>query len=313
MRTRPQRTRCGFTLIELLVVVAIIAVLIGLLLSAVQAARKSANKAKCQNNLHNLGIAFHNERSTTGAHFATSSWKGALNPYVENVSKIYNCPEDLRLIAVSGGDAAAYIRVIGPPPYANMGNSTVFPIGSTSPRSRPSTRVPLTVPGSSAIEFELTPSNNNDFDDLVLLLEPQPNGTTRVTYAKGDGGGTGNFGGYKYELLDSDMNVISSNFTHGQSSDVLATSSYGMNASAHKLSFDDGGKVLLVEYTKSLASVVGSGAADIPNWSTLCQPRHTQRLNVLYYDGHVEMNSAKDIDPADTTINFEKWVPTNGP
>ncbi len=95
------RTRRGFTLIELLVVVGIIAVLIALLLPAVQMVREAVNRAKCANNLKQLGLALHHYHDVHGSFppavldggdpYSLYRWSAhtRLLPYIEQAN-LYN-------------------------------------------------------------------------------------------------------------------------------------------------------------------------------------------------------------------------------
>lgn len=223
--------RKGFTLVELLVVIAIIGVLVGLLLPAVQAARESARRMQCSNNLKQMGLAMHNYESTykklpsamMGSNSRTGqpsgeqddgySWAVAILPFLEQSSLYSQLDATTRAAGIPLGTYGALKRYRS----ANPSNP-VIPGGQTKVAvfRCPSSGLPDIVPATWTIPgaANAVPPNAN-----------QPCVGYATNDYKGAGGSNRGDFGVLHKLWENPSNTAFGDITDGLSNTLLIAES----------------------------------------------------------------------------------------
>ena len=303
----------GLSLVELLVVISIIAILLALLLPAVHIVRESARKIHCANNLHEIGIAYgHRNSRKINIPLRAAGWMSELRPYSQEQGPIYTCPSAVRKEDDPADEAVGWILL------------TRHPGGTIRIECQPGPhcRIKSGEFGSAlyALVFEWH-DRGGDWDDYVLRFESLGDGLIRVACLENDRGSSpspqvqagGSFSSEYYALDGSRVLSVSRGEMPGASAEYpgyRTKADYGMNNRAHCL-IQDAQKILVVEYEKVVAYVVGLDAIDI--WSEEVAPRHLRSLNVLYVDGHVDSQTPISIDPEVPSIHNRLWRPRSDP
>jgi prepilin-type processing-associated H-X9-DG protein len=302
----------------LLVVISIIAILMMLLLPAVQASREAARKAECANHLHQIGIAFAKWNTTNQRTIQAQGWMGSLRPHLEEKASMYYCPSKERDEGNLWDQGMGVVEL------------TRHPGGMRTIEAQPGPHCRVKAGEFGSGNFDLLfefDMNGGDWDDTVYRFEAQDNGVMKVTCVENDRGpnptpaaqAAGSFSSKFFSPSGELVTQIGQGEMPGAFGFFPLESlsaDYGMNNLVYMM-IRDSHKILVVEYDKAVADVVGVNRSHTQvDWNELIGDRHHGSLNVLFADGHVSSRMPAAIDPYylepstnEYTLHNELWKP----
>jgi len=284
----------GFTLIELLVVVSIIALLIAILLPSLQRARGQARATVCLTNIRTISHGWHmyadqygdmgvphKPASETGGLTNPNNWYEVVNGLKYRPSWVATMGKQVGLAAFDGGDLSA----------AQAG---------TSPE----------------------PADRLNFTGKVYLCPDVPEWTDERNAATG----------YNYQFLGNARKKMGKyvNFPVNRSriksfaGTVLAADVMGTAAGfarAARLPYQNNGTAFEAlgnhAYTLDpprLTALSDKGTGDVGSPRTGVDPRHLNRVNTVFCDGHGEQRTVEDLGyRLDADGKFYDEGPSAGP
>ena len=152
------------------------------------------------------------------------------------------------------------------------------------------------------INDEGSAGGDADYEDLILKVESEPDGTVDITCVSlGYTVFTHDFYGPLLEVRDvgKAAGALWTFESHGQIS-------YGMTSYANRKGFSTR-TVLALDYKQNIVRPDLDDPAT--EWDEFQAPRHLGKCNVVFADGSVEAMAPEEINPADAEVRHLLWEP----